>query len=177
MFERNKVDNAHDRKATAATIELDDGRRISGRFLIAQSKSLIEILNGPTQFIEFEPFDGEIEVISKAAIRSLKTIATPGGRNPAAMIRNPDSFNPFDILGVEKGASREELRSAYRKKSMNYHPDRFAQTELPREVMTYLEVMARRINAAYEVLDTETAKAEAFAAQRTAPIYQSGTAA
>ena len=174
MFERTKVDNSQDVTVAAASIELDDGRRIAGRFLIARSKSLLEILNGAAQFVEFEPYDGEKEVIAKSSIRSLRMISVPTGRNPARIIAEGDSFDPHKILGLEKGASRADVRTAYHKLSKTYHPDRYANADLPNEVVTYLDAMVRRINAAYEVLSEQAAKREAFAAQRSEPVYQSG---
>lgn len=173
MFERNRVDNSSDKSAAAAQIELDDGRRISGRFLIARSKSLIDVLNGSAQFVEFEPYDGQAEVIAKSSIRSLRMISAPPGRNPGRIIKDTDQFNPFEILGVEKGASRAEIRAAFHKQSMTYHPDRYSTAKLPKEVTGYLEQMARRINAAHDVLLEQAATAEAYAAQRQKPIYTS----
>ena len=71
MFDRNKVDNSRDLTAASVSIELDDGRRLTGKLLIARSKTLIDALNGPMQFIEFEPYEGEPELVAKASIRSL----------------------------------------------------------------------------------------------------------
>jgi hypothetical protein len=173
VFERNKVDNSRDITAAAAQIELDDGRKISGRFLIPRSKALVEVLNGPAQFIEFETYDGDPELIAKSSIRSLRMISAPSGRHPKSFIKDVDNFNPYEILGLEKGASRAAVRTAFLTASKTYHPDRYSSAELPDEVLGYLEAMARRINAAYEVLLDETARAEDFASRRTQPIYQS----
>lgn len=177
MFERNRVDNSRDTKAAAAQIELTDGRRVGGKFRIARSKTLVEVLNGPEQFIEFEPFNGSAEVIAKSSIRSLRTISAPSGRDPGTILKHGDDFDPHAILGLAKGASRSEIRTAYHRHSKSYHPDRYSNTELPAEVATYLDAMARRINAAYEVLSDEAARAEAHAGHRTEPVYSSGPAA
>ncbi|MGI9479282.1 MAG: J domain-containing protein [Hyphomicrobiaceae bacterium] len=177
MFERNQVDNSRDLTAVTAKIELTDGRHVSGRFLIARSKSLIDVLNGPAQFIDFEPYSGDVEVISKSSIRSLRIVSVPTGRNPSTIIKDADNFNPYEVLGLEKGAKRSAVRAAFHQLSKTYHPDRYSSAELPGEVMEYLQAMARRINAAHEVLVQDTAKAEAFAAQRTEPVYTSGPAA
>ncbi len=177
MFERTRVDNSTDVKAQAAHLVLDDGTRLAGRFFVARSKNLVDVLNGPSQFVEFEPFDGERQILAKGAIRSLRIVSAPAGRNPATLIRDTDDFNPYDILGVKRGACRNDLRAAFHERLKAYHPDRYSAAELPTEVETYLATMARRINAAYEALVDEAIERDAALARRAEPVFESGPTA
>ena len=61
-----------------------------------------------------------------------------------------DGKNPYDILGIRRGASRDEIHSAYRKLVQQYHPDKVS--HLGKEIQ---EVAARKfveIQNAYEML-------------------------
>ena len=63
----------------------------------------------------------------------------------------------YEILGVSKGASEQEIKSAYRKLAMKYHPDRFATaTEAEKKEA---EGKFKEINHAYEVLSDPDKKA------------------
>ena len=34
----------------------------------------------------------------------------------------PPSINPYEVLGIEKTATSDEVKSAYRKAALKYHP-------------------------------------------------------
>ncbi|MDD2907075.1 MAG: DnaJ domain-containing protein [Candidatus Gracilibacteria bacterium] len=58
------------------------------------------------------------------------------------------SNNFYDILGVDKNASNEDIKKAYRKKAMQYHPDRNSGDKSAEE-------MFKKINSAYDTLGDE----------------------
>ena len=172
MFERNKVDNA-DQGTVSVEIGLDDGRELKGKFLMAAGRTLFEVLNGASMFVEFEPFGGEREYLAKSSLRSVKLMQVPRAHNLGAKLRELDGFDPFAVLGVPTGSPWEQIRAAYLQLSKAYHPDRSATAELPEDVRDYLANMARRINAAYRALEIPHQSRKEAASIRHAPIYQS----
>ncbi len=64
-----------------------------------------------------------------------------------------ESLNYYEILGVSKDASQEEIKKAYRTKAFKYHPDRNAGD-------AEAENMFKKIGEAYSVLSDETKRAE-----------------
>ena len=57
--------------------------------------------------------------------------------------------NYYDILGVNKNASDDEIKKAYRSLAFKYHPDRNSGDKAAEE-------MFKQINAAYDVLGDES---------------------
>src|ERR1700730_16055005 len=57
MFNRGKNDGTNG--LGYPEITLDDGRELKGKFNVPQGRSLTDILNGTSSFIEFEPFGGD----------------------------------------------------------------------------------------------------------------------
>lgn len=65
--------------------------------------------------------------------------------------------NYYEILGVEKTASADELKSAYRKLAKKYHPDVYASASDAEKKSA--EERFKEINHAYEVLSDEQKRA------------------
>jgi len=97
-------------------------------------------------FLEFE--SGVISYAdAKSIILKLKT--------QAKVLSTPKETH-YDILGIDPKASQDEIKKAYRKKMLEYHPDRmgsWAKTDkVPSWVKKESDEMSKRINKAYEVL-------------------------
>ncbi|KAK2715577.1 hypothetical protein QYM36_010230 [Artemia franciscana] len=58
------------------------------------------------------------------------------------------NFDPYDILGIDIGASNAEIKKAYKKKALVYHPDK----------ETGDEMLFMKLTKAYDALTDETAK-------------------
>ena len=145
---------APERKPAAVEIRLADGSVVKGKLWAAANKSLAETLNAASHFLEFTPYGAERpQYLSRAHILTLTAIDIPRTA-PLYERRAPgDADDPHDILGIEPGSAWSCVRDAYITLAKAYHPDRFAGVALPNEVSEYLGVRARRINAAYAVLE------------------------
>ncbi len=75
----------------------------------------------------------------------------------------------YEVLGVEKGASAEEIKKAYRKSAMKYHPDRNPGDKTAEEKF-------KELGEAYEVLsdDDKRARYDQFGLAGVDPNYGGG---
>ncbi|KAI0653404.1 hypothetical protein C8Q70DRAFT_1059310 [Cubamyces menziesii] len=62
--------------------------------------------------------------------------------------------NLYEILGIKKDATQEEVRKAYRKRALQTHPDRLPQ-DVSQADKKAAEEQFRLVNNAYEVLNNE----------------------
>jgi hypothetical protein len=171
MFERNRIDTV-DQGTTSVELTLTDGRQMSGKLTMPSGRGVLDFLNGAGAYVEFEPYDGDRAFIAKTSIRSVRVLQVPRPVNITQRLRDLDGFDPHSILGVERGAPWDVTRTAFHKLAKAYHPDRYATAELPDEVLSYLAGMARRVNAAYAVLEAAHADRRRYESLRQAPVYQ-----
>lgn len=162
MFERNRVEYQGEaqRRTHLVEVTLSDGRVLKGRIPSSVSRSLAEELNSPSGFVEFHAVSGDRTLLAKAQIATVTSFEAPRADQLGRALAQAESFDAYEILGLERGASLEEIKSAYHRLAKSYHPDRFAATDLPREMADYVSAMARRLNLAYAMLQDE---ARAFA--------------
>lgn len=66
--------------------------------------------------------------------------------------------NPYEVLGVSKDASDNDIKKAYRKLAIKYHPDR--QTGKSDEEKKQAEEKMAEINQAYEILSDKNKRAQ-----------------
>ena len=64
-----------------------------------------------------------------------------------------DTDNAYVILGIQKSASDEEVKMAYREMAKKYHPDKVA--HLGEEVKKAAEEKFRNVNDAYDLIKKE----------------------
>ncbi len=173
MFERNRVDSGLQPTAVPAEITLVDGLVLKGKFLISAARTLQDVLNGEATFLEFEPYGGSRIFVAKTALQSVKLVNPAAPASLKSRASEVQTFDPRKVLGVAADASWEDIRQAYHRLAMAYHPDRYANVQLPGEVREYLESMTRYVNAAFAALEPVVKVPRHPAAERAEAAYTS----
>ncbi len=173
MFERNRSEPQM-LGAIGVEITLDDGPAVAGKLMLPASRTVFDMLNGPALFLEFEPYEGERRFIAKSTLRSVKLVAGAKPLDLAQKARDLDGFDPYAILGLKPGQEWDRVRTAYLALAKTYHPDRFANVDLPVEVLGYLSGMLRRVNSAYAALEVAHLALKTGIGGRAEAVFVSG---
>lgn len=103
------------------------------------SEPELRMVRNIAEYLEISAFDQRIiEAKYRAGFRAT---AAPEARYEARY---------YEVLGLQTGASFEEIKAAYRKLSMKYHPDKVG--HLGEEFKKVAEEKMKELNVAYEYL-------------------------
>jgi DnaJ-domain-containing protein 1 len=153
---RGKVamfDNAKNNNVRAlVAITLRDGSVENLSVKLSLSSKLHESLNNADFFLDVVNGEGRQLFISKREIAKVELIEVPKVNQLNLQRRAGDKtvFDPYAVLGVERGADPATIRQAYHLMAKKYHPDRFLNVDLPKEMSDYAAAMLVRINLANE---------------------------
>ncbi len=88
--------------------------------------------------------------LNVTTVDELKILLHRQQRSSFASKGKKSSLDPYMVLGVAKGASKEEISDAYRSKAQQYHPDKVA--HMAPEFQALAEQKMQEINEAYSSL-------------------------
>jgi DnaJ like chaperone protein len=92
--------------------------------------------------------------ISRLELAQLEAIARAQGRraNPTRAAPTDRLAHAYGVLGVERSASDDDLKKAYRRLMSQHHPDKLVSRGLPQEMVDLARDKAREINTAYDLI-------------------------
>ena len=131
-------------KSISVEISMLDGSNLSGKLWVPIQGRLTDVLNDDRDFLPVESRDGALIAIAKSAIKQILL--------PAAEASTYRGNDPHAILGVQEGASPEELKRAYHRLCASNHPDRIKGLGLGPEYEDLATQNMIRINTAYAQL-------------------------
>ena len=125
-------------------LQLKDRSTLDGFVFCSQGERVSDILNDAREFLPFETHTEDIMMLRKGVITSI-------------LAREEDDrkklvTDPFEILGISPGSSRDEVKQAYHQKVRLYHPDKLTSLDLPEDMTSYASDTLARINSAYDLV-------------------------
>jgi DnaJ-domain-containing protein 1 len=147
MYESNKNSGVR----ALVFVTYGDGATENLSIKLPLTSKLNDALNNADAFLDAINAEGKQAFIAKSRIVRIELVEVPKATQMNQHRRENDrAFDPHQVLGVEKGAEAEAVRTAYLALAKKYHPDRFLAMDLPREMLDYAAAMLVRINLAYE---------------------------
>jgi DnaJ like chaperone protein len=96
------------------------------------------------------PAEEQMLLEAKTAFRIHDSVyQTLRNRHLGTQAGTPSLARHYEILGVEQGASKAEVKKAYRQKVSEFHPDKIEGKGLPPEFIKFANDKVAEINASY----------------------------
>jgi DnaJ like chaperone protein len=121
----------------------------------AEPQVLEELLAG---LFHIAAADGVVRPAELAYLRAVATIFRLDGNafeRVRAAVAGSESTDPYRVLGVERGATTQEIKTAYRKLIRERHPDALIAKGMPAEFMQVAHEEMAAINVAYDRIAAE----------------------
>lgn len=181
MFD--KTTSTQNRHEAEVLITLTGQEPFEARVFLKHDERLIDLLNDPRAFIPVRRTDGTTLITSKHAIVSIVEIPPPAGAAPGSAPHDETTYtdetnrtarphkplDPYEVLRVNRNASLDEIRAAYKARMKAVHPDAIAALDLNEDIVRAAHVTAQKVNHAYRrVLRERGNDAEGSAANSAA---------
>ncbi len=151
MFESNAPPSKSHVNRTSVIVTLSDGTAVNLAIRLTMTSKLADALNNTDHFLDVLDTEGRQTFIAKQAVRKVELLDAPrASLNIQRRSTDRAVFDPYAVLGVDKESNAAAIRQAYHDLVRKYHPDQFANYQLPKEMMDYAAAMLVRINLAYE---------------------------
>ena len=151
MFESNAPPSKAHVNRTSVIVTLTDGTAVNLAIRLTMTSKLADALNNTDRFLDVLDSEGRQTFIAKHTVRKVELLDAPrASLNVQRRSTDRAAFNPYAVLGVDMDCSPAAIRQAYHDLVRKYHPDQFANYNLPKEMIDYAAAMLVRLNLAYE---------------------------
>lgn len=134
-------------------LTLASGKTMMVSLKLPMSGKLADVLNNAERYLDVLGPEGEQFFLSKDMVHRVAAADPPkASLNLNRRSSDQSGFNPWAVLGVTREASADDIRAAWLALVKIYHPDRFANLEMPQEMKDYAASMLARINVAHDQL-------------------------
>jgi hypothetical protein len=169
------------RESRAVTIELRGGRRLTGVLNLPKRATTETLLGTASPFLTIRTSRGDLAInreeivailleeprpapeealrrqarmdVREEALRVMRERRRRGFTSSSrAPLSAHQGVDPCRVLKVRPGASQEELRSAWRQRIREIHPDKLRSEGRPDDVVAAAEREAAIVNSAYQTL-------------------------